>query len=74
MILVWTKFSYKIGCSLRLQFSLKKIKIITYFDNLIVGLHVLYVLNTHVKFYTNQILFTLCLYFIHNFKLQKLAI
>ena len=40
-----TKFSYKICCNL-----LNKISIITYFENLTVELHVLYALNTHVKF------------------------
>ena len=42
-----------------------------YFENLIVGLHILYVFNTHI----NWMLFTICfinLFFIHNFKLQKL--
>ena len=53
------------------------INITTYFENLTVGLHVLYDLNTHVKFCPNWILFTtlsIRLYFMHNFKLQKLAI
>ena len=42
-----------------------------YFEILIVGLHIFYVLNTHI----NWMLFTICfinLFFIHNFKLQKL--
>ena len=38
---------------------LNKINITTYFENLIVELHVLYVLNTHVKFCVNRILFTI---------------
>ena len=40
-------------------------------------LHVFYILNTHVKFCDNRILFTIwCinLFLIRNFKLQKLAI
>ena len=52
-----------------------------YFENLTVKLHVFYALNTYVKFYVkfcvNQILFAKCsisLYFMHNFKLKKLAI
>ena len=52
---------------------LNKINITIYFENIIVKLHVLYMLNTHVKFCVNQILFTIWsinLYFIHNFKLQ----
>ena len=57
-----------------LQLPLKKIKITIYFENLIVELHILYVLNTHVKFCANLILFTINLYFMHNFKLQKFAV
>ena len=30
-----------------------------YFENIIVGLHVLYVLNMHVNFYANRMLFTI---------------
>ena len=68
-------FSYKIGCSLRLQPYSIKINITTYFENLTVKLYVLYTLNTYVKFCVNQILFTISsisLYFMHNFKLQIL--
>ena len=57
--------------------SLNKINITTYFENLTVELYVLYVFNIHVKFCVNQILFTIwskSLYFVYNFKLQKLAI
>jgi len=35
----------------------KKINMVTYFENLAVRLHVLYVLNTHVKFGANWMLF-----------------
>ena len=52
-IKLWTKFSYKIGC------SLNKIKITTYFKNLTIELHVFQVLNTHAKFRDNRILFTI---------------
>ena len=38
---------------------LNKINITTYFRNLTVELHVLYALNTHVKFCVNWILFTI---------------
>ena len=51
---------------------LNKINIITYFENLIIELHVLYTFNIHVKFCINWILFTIwfiILYFMHNFKL-----
>ena len=32
---------------------------VTYFENLTVKLDILYVFNTHVKFYVNQVLFTI---------------
>ena len=47
------------------------------FENLIVGFHILYVFNTHVKFYSNRMLFTIQsinLFFLHKFKSQKLEI
>ena len=53
------------------------INITTHFEKLTIRLHILYALNTHVKFCVNRILFTIWfirLYFMHNFKLQKLAI
>ena len=37
----------------------KKKNIATYFENLIIGLHALYALIKHVKFCTNQLLFTI---------------
>ena len=46
-----------------------------YFKNFTVGLHILYVLNMHVSFHTNQMLFTIRSinsYFMYYFKLQKL--
>ena len=46
-----------------------------YFENSTIGLHVLYVLNMHVNFHTNWMLFTvrsINSYFMHYFKLQKL--
>ena len=46
-----------------------------YFENFTVGLHILYVLNMHVSFHTNQMLFTIRSinsYFMYYFKLQKL--
>ena len=46
------------------------------FENLTIRLHVLYILNTHVKFRSNRMLFTrsINLFFIHNFKPQKFEI
>jgi len=47
----------------------------TYFENVTIGLHVLYVFKMYVKFHSNQILFTLRsinLYFMPNLRLQKL--
>ena len=32
---------------------------VTYFENLIIEFHVLFVLKTHVKFHVNRILFTI---------------
>ena len=53
-------------------------KIITViFENLIVEFHVLYVLNMYINFHSNKMLFTIWLinlFFIHNFRLQKLEI
>ena len=45
--IITLKFSDKIGCSLNI------INITTYFENLIVELHVLYALNTVIKFCVN---------------------
>ena len=72
-----TKFSYKFGCKLRLKLPLKQTNMTIYFENIIVRLHVLYVFNTHIKFCVNQILFIIQsrnLFFLRNFKLQKLEI
>ena len=47
------------------------------FENLIIRFHVLNVLNTHVKFHSNRMLFTIRLiniFFMYKFKLQKLEI
>ena len=46
----------------------------TYFEILIVELHVFYAFKTHVEFHVNQMLFTIRsinLFFIDNFRLQK---
>ena len=46
-----------------------------YFENSNTGLHVLYVLNMHVNFHVNWMLFIIRLvnlFFIHYFKLQNL--
>ena len=59
------------------NYLLSKINITIYLENLIVKWYVLHALNTQIKFYVNQILFTIwsiSLYIMHNFKLQKLAI
>ena len=72
-----TNFSYKISYSLRLQPYSISLTLIIYFENLTVELHVLYAFNTNVKFCDNWILFTILsigLYFMHNFKQQKLVI
>ena len=44
------------------------------FENLTIEFHIPYVLNMHIKFRSNQILFTIRsinLFFIHNFRSQK---
>ena len=46
-----------------------------YFENFAIRLHVLYILNMHVNFHINQMLFTIQFInssFMHYFKLQKL--
>jgi len=45
---------------------------VTYFENLIIRLHVFYVLNMYVKFRANQMLFTIKsinLFLKYNFKI-----
>ena len=57
-IINWTKFGY--------NSHLKKINKTTYFENVTVRLYVFYVLiNTHVKFCVNQILFTIRAFFFY---------
>jgi len=61
-----TKFGYKLG------YSFKNINTVIYFENLTIGLHVFYTLNTDVKFCINQMLFIirfLNLFFKPNFRL-----
>ena len=41
------------------------------FENLTVTFHVPYILNMHIKLHSNQMLY---LFFIHNFRTQKLEI
>ena len=55
----------------------EKINMFIYFGNLFVGMPVLYVLNMYIKFHINQTLFTIWsinLFLMHNFILQKLKI
>ena len=52
IIILRTKFSYKIGCS-KVTTLFNIINITTYFENLTVGLYILYALNTCVKFCGN---------------------
>ena len=49
----------------------------TYFENLTIRLYILYIINTYIKFYVNQVLFTIRFinfFFMHNFILYKLEI
>ena len=62
-IINWTNFGYN-------SHKKKKIKKTIYFENLTIKLYDLYVLNTHIKFCVNKMLFTIQfknLFFIHNF-------
>ena len=57
--------------------SQKIINMSTYFENLTIEFHILYVLNTYVKFHINQISFTILfinLFLIYNFIPRKLEI
>ena len=48
---------------------------ITYFENLTIRLYIVYILNIYIKFRVNPILFIIRstnLYFLHNFRFQKL--
>ena len=56
-ILIWTKFDYKLGCNSIFIFYF--FKFATYFENLIVRLHVFYTFNASIKFFANRILFTI---------------
>ena len=50
---------------------------ITYFENLIIRLHILYILNILVKFHVIQMLYTIWsikLFLMHNLRLQQLEI
>ena len=38
---------------LQIKIPSKKINIVIYFENLTIELHILYVLNIHIKFYIN---------------------
>ena len=44
---------------LQIKIPSKKINIVIYFENLTIELYILYVLNIHIKFYINWMLFTI---------------
>ena len=55
----------------------EKIGMFIYFESLFARVLVLYVLNMHIKFHVNKTLFTIWsinLFLMHNFRLQKLEI
>ena len=55
----------------------KTIKMAIYFENITVGLYILYIFKMHIKFCANKMLFTIQsinLFFMYNFRLQKLEI
>ena len=62
-----TKFGYKL---------IERINMARYFENIIVGLHIFYVLHTYAKFCANRMLFTIgsINFFMHSFRLQKIEI
>ena len=62
-----TKFGYKL---------IERINMARYFENIIVGLHIFYVLHTYAKFCANRMLFTIWSinFFMQNFRLQKIEI
>ena len=55
----WDKVSLQISLKWNLSNSSYILLLDVNFENLIVVLHVLYVLNIHIKFHSNQILFTI---------------
>ena len=64
-----------LGVTLNKVTSPNNLLLNSYFENLTVGLYILYVFNMHANFYTNQMLFTIRsinLYFMQYCKLQKL--
>ena len=56
------KFDNKHCCNLRLQFLFKKINIIIFFENITIGLYVLYALNTCQILYQSDFFY----YMIHE--------
>ena len=48
-----------IGVILSSVTPLNNLLLNSYFGNLVIGLHVLYVFNMHANFYTNRMLFTI---------------
>ena len=62
-------------CNSKQFYTINDLLLNSYFENLTIGLHILYVFNMHANFYTNQMLFTIRsinLYFMQYCKLQKL--
>ena len=71
----------KVSLQIRLEINFLNFSYISFFfvnfENLIIEFHVSYVLNMHIKFHSNRILFTfrpINLFFIHNFRSQTLKI
>ena len=55
----WLIFFFGQSLVRKVTILLNKINIITYFENLIVKLYVFYILNAHIKFCVNWILFAI---------------
>ena len=77
-IYIWLGSSYtwcNSGVTLSNVTSPNNLLMNLYFENFTIGLHVLYVLNMHINFHINQMLFIIQFInssFIYYFKLQKL--
>ena len=71
----------KVSLQIRLEINFLNFSYISFFfvnfENLIIEFHVSYILNMHIKFHSNRMLFTfwpINLFFIHNFRSQTLKI
>ena len=74
-IYIYIYFQVIPGVTLSIITPLNNLLLNLYFENLIIGLYVLYIFNIYANFYINQLLFTIRsinLFFMKYFKLHKL--